>query len=116
MNAVKALRLFLFVFTLLAPAFACPVSASPDQEEIVKAHAPQGELDLLSAYNERGKTIAAPNDIIRDQLRKKQNAAWRSAVLKIGYINRWSAIVEKVESTDSGGRINLRFARYLYRR
>jgi hypothetical protein len=112
MNAVTALRLFLFGFTLLAPAIARPVSA-PDLEEIVKAHAPQAELDLLNAYSEHGKNIAAPNDIIRDQLRKKQNAAWRSAVLKIGNINRWSASVEKVESTDSGGRITLGFARYL---
>jgi hypothetical protein len=113
MNALTALRLFLFGFTLLAPAIACPVLAAPDLEEIVKAHAPQAELDLLNAYSEHGKSIAAPNDIIRDQLKNKQNAAWRSAVLKIGNINRWSAIVEKVESTDSGGRITLRFARYL---
>ena len=108
-----ALRLFLFVFTLLAPAIARPVLAAPDPDEIVKAHAPQAELDLLNAYSEYGKHIAAPNDIIRDEIRKKQNAAWRAAVLKIGNFNRWIANVEKVERTDEGGRITLSFTRYL---
>jgi hypothetical protein len=113
MNAVTAIRLFFFFFILLAPAIIRPVLAAPDLEEVVKARAPQAELDLLNAYTQHGKRIDAPNDMIRDEISKRQNAAWRAAVLKIGNITRWSASVKDVESTDSGGRITLSFARYL---
>ena len=105
-----AIGLFLFVFTLLASAIAHPVSAAPDLDEIVKAHAPQAELDLLKAYSEYEQNIDAPNEIIRDEIRTKRTAAWRAAVLKIGNFQRWSA---EVVNIDLGGRIILRFAEYL---
>jgi hypothetical protein len=110
MNAATALRLFLFGLALLALPVARPVSAASDPDEIVKAHAPQAELDLLRAYSAYEKDIDAPNAIIKDEMRRKQIAAWRAAVLKIGKFKRWSATVTDIES---GGRIILRFAQYL---
>lgn len=108
LEAIK--RRLLFAFSLLALATTHPVSAASDSDEIVKAHAPQAELDLLNAYSGYERHIDAPNGIMRDEIRKKQNAAWRSAVLKIGNFKRWSAKVVRIES---GGRIILSFAEYL---
>ena len=67
-----------------------------NSDEIVKAHAPQAELDLLKAYSEYEQNIDAPNEIIRDEIRTKRTAAWRAAVLKIGNFQRWSAEVVNI--------------------
>lgn len=76
-----------------------------DPDQIIKAHAPQAELDLADAYSTYEKKIDAPNSIVRSEIEQKKAAAWRNTVLGIGNFNGWSAEVTDInESSDGSNR------------
>jgi hypothetical protein len=98
--ALRLLALALLVFAI------GPASAASDPDEVVKAHMPQAELDLLNAHITYEKLIPdAPNAIVEEEMQRKKIAAWQTAFLRnIGDIKRWSA---KIVGIYAGGSITL---------
>jgi hypothetical protein len=72
--------------------------------DIVKAHAPESETKLLGAaqvfHAQRENKSNAPNDLVADEIRKKNDSIWRNAVLRIGHFKQWAAYVRRFNSID----------------
>ncbi len=72
--------------------------------DIVKAHAPESETKLLDAaqvfHAQRENKINAPNDLVADEIRKKNDSIWRNAVLRIGHFKQWAAYVRSFNSVE----------------
>jgi hypothetical protein len=72
--------------------------------EIVKAHAPDSETKLLDAaqvfHAQRDNKINAPNELVADEIRKKNDSIWRNAVLRIGHFKHWAAYVRTFNSVE----------------
>jgi hypothetical protein len=83
-------------------AAAVPAPSSPD--DIVKARAPQAEVDLANAHITYQQDVDAPNDIVRVDIQKRKSAIWKRVVLAQGEFHDWSA---EVHDISSEGRITL---------
>jgi hypothetical protein len=79
-------------------AATAPTPHPPRPDDIVKAHAPQSEIDLANAHLAFREDVVAPNAIVREELQKQKSRVWQQAVLKIGTFNEWAGIVSDIRS------------------
>lgn len=80
-------------------AVTAPIPAQPPRpEDIVKAHAPESEIDFANAHLAFRQDVVAPNAIVREEMQKQKSRVWQQAVLKVGNFNEWAGIVSDIRS------------------
>lgn len=83
---------------LVEPRASPPAVTAPRPDDIVKAHAPQSEIDFANAHLAFRQGIVAPNAIVREELQEQKSRVWKQAVLKVGNFNEWAGIVSDIRS------------------